>query len=120
MDGINTCYLHVHIVLAISNGRTHIVAGTYLVDMILKLRFCSLQIVFVQLDIASFAQSLIGFRSGTSIRLHRVGKVVTHHIHIGIDESVTSTQQYDDHEDAPRHSKTCERSTELISPCRLP
>ena len=82
--------------------------------MFAEFRFGGLKVARVQLNITSLAQSLIGLRGGTSVGFHRVGQPVGTLLHIGIDESVTGTQQHNDHEDAPRHSKACKRRAKLI------
>ena len=120
MDRIHTSYLYILIILAVGYHGAGIIAGSHFIYVLRELSFCGLHILGVQLDISSLLHTLVGLRGTSAIHLHRAGQVVAVHLHRSIDESVTSSQQHDDHKDSPRHSKSCERSAKLIPSCRLP
>ena len=70
LAGIDTGYLNTHILLAVRDGSTGIVAGANLVDMLRKSSLCIGKVTPVQAYIAAFVQSVIGLRGLTSIDLY--------------------------------------------------
>ena len=117
---MHACDAYIHVVLAIAGSATGEIVGSHLVNILSKLCPSGFQVLHVQLYIAPFLQTFIGHRSPTAINLHRVGQEVAVHLHRGIDETVSGSQQHDDHKDAPRHSKSRERSTKFIPSRCLP
>ena len=119
MHRIDTCYRTCNILFAIADSSTNIIKRTYLVDMILKIILSHSDISRLESDTATFLQTIIRLRSATSVNLHRVRQPVFVLLHVGINQTIACTQQYDDHEDAPRYSKTRKRRAELVPPgCR--
>ena len=119
--GVDTHNLQVvQILFSIAHRSTVVVNGTHVVDGARKLLLGGSQVLGVQVDATSLAQSLIGFRGVTPIGLHRVGEPVASLLYVGIDESVACTQQHDNHKNAPRHSKSCQCRAQLVASCRLP
>ena len=93
---------------------------THLVDSFRELLTCDVDVFLVQTDVAAFLESLIGLRRPSAKDYHRTGEEAARLLQLGIDKSIACSKQHDDHEDAPRHSKSCQRGTQLIATGRLP
>ena len=120
MHWIDTGDIYAHILITITDGGIGLIAGTHMVDVLRKIVLGNLKILGLETDVPTLLQALIRLRGTTAPDLHGVREPVLVLLQVGIDESVTGTQQHDQHEDTPRHSKACERRAELVPPCRLP
>ena len=67
----------------------------------------SVEVGLSEFDGTTFLQSVVGLRGLTAENLHGVGEEASRVLCQGIDESVAGAEQEDEHEDSPRHSKSC-------------
>jgi hypothetical protein len=62
----------------------------------------------------------VRFRSSTAEDGHGVHDETIIVVFHCMDKAIARSQQYDKHEDAPRHSKTGKRGAQLVAPSRTP
>ena len=106
--GVHTRQLCADVVLAKADGDSALrQLGTYLVDVAGELTAGSVEIGLPQLNGAAFLQSVVGLRGLSTEYLHGVGEEASRVLRQGIDKSVAGAKQEDEHEDSPRHSKSC-------------
>jgi hypothetical protein len=122
MVGKDTAQSRVHVLLAKANHNRlrSLHLGTHLVDMVSELRLRGSQVFAVQRDGSSLRQSMIGFLGETAKNLHRVRQEACVLFYLRIEQSVTGTEQHQQHEDAPCHGKACERGAQFVATSRLP
>ena len=120
MVGIDTLNCRTDIFLVVADGSRDTVTCPYFVNMIRELARCCIDIPRLQTDIPALLHSLIGLCCLTAKDHHGIREETFTLLQVGIDESITGTQKDDEHEDTPRHSETCERGAQFITPCCLP
>ena len=68
----------------------------------------------------AFFQTVVSLRRISRAHHHRVVKKPVALYFLGVDESVAGSEQEDNHEDAPRHGKACQRGAQLVAPYGAP
>ena len=120
MVGVDACHLGTDIFLTVADGDRGAILCPHLINDALELRIGGGDVTRLQTDAAPLLQTLIGFRGTPSEDHHGVGQEAFRLVQLRVNQSVARTQQYDNHEDAPRHSESCERRAQLVATGRLP
>ena len=82
--------------------------GAYAIDMLREFRFRGFDVPVVECDATPLCQSVIRFRGPAAAYHHGVVEKTVHVFHLCVDQTVSTSQQEDKHEDSPCHSKTGE------------
>ena len=83
-------------------------------DMIRKKLFGSFQIIILQTDTASLFQSRIRLGSPSRKNADRVQCAFRGRLVESMDNTVSGTQQYNKHKNAPCHGKPCKERTQFV------
>ena len=97
----------VHVVLPHGgSGTGHVVRKEF---------FGSLQVAVLQAYTAALLQSLIGLGRPSRIDADRIEGTLRRRVLESMNKTVSSTQQHNQHKDAPCHGKPCKERTQLVS-----
>ena len=113
---MHTIQAKVHILSAVAQSdaalREH---GSSTEDILLKVFLSSSQITIVQLYVAPLLIAFIGCGSHARIHTHGIQRIGVHICLEGMHDAIASTQQHDEHEDAPCHCEARQRGAQLIT-----
>ena len=118
--GIDTANARSQILLTIADSCRGVILCTHLVDSLRKLLFGNLPIALVQTNVTSFFEALIRLRGPVAEDHHGAIQEAVALLHIGIDQTITGTQQYNEHEDTPCHRKARECRAQFVATSCLP
>ncbi len=121
MVGIDADDARRHILLTEADGcgGRHILRSN-VVDIFLEIILRDGHVACLQANGSPLFQTLVWFRSLTAEHHHRIRQKAVRLLHLRVDEAVACAEQYDEHENAPRHGESCQCRAQLVAAGCLP